>query len=351
MKLDSLQKTLQEREANDKFSGAVRLTQAGNEIFAGAYGLANRAWHVPNTLDTRFETASLTKLFTAVSILQLIDKQQLSLDTPVIPFLGYRDTPISGDAIVFHLLTHSSGIADDAEEENGEDYADIWKDQPNYAVTDLVDFLPNFIHKTPNFPPGTAVRYNNVGFILLGLMLEKATGMRYRDTVQTHIFDALGMARSGFFHMADVHEEVAESYTAVTDKNDNIIGWQRPIYMRPPIGSPDGGAYTTVYDMGLFMDALRTGKLLSPENTQAMQTPQVTYHERETYNLKYSFTTLFVCDKEDKINFYLGEGEDNGVSCKTVYYPDADVTNVLLANQNFCKWPLVWEIDKLLATN
>ena len=172
MKLEALQQSLQEREANDAFSGAILLTQNGKELFAGAYGFANRSWQVPNEIDTRFETASLTKLFAATSILQLIDEGKVSLDTAVIPFLGY-DTPISDEVTVFHLLTHSSGIADDADEEAGEDYADLWKTQPNYAVTELVDFLPNFIHKTPNFAPGTGVRYNNVGFVCSVLCSKK----------------------------------------------------------------------------------------------------------------------------------------------------------------------------------
>mgnify|MGYP002713007251 CR=1 FL=1 len=348
MKFDSLKQTLAEREANGEFSGTVLLTKNGEELFAGAYGFANRPWQVRNTIDTRYETASLTKLIASVAVLQLIDKGQLRLDTAVIPLLGY-DTPISDDVTVFHLLTHSSGIADDAEEEAGEDYADLWKTKPNYAVTELVDFLPNFIHKTPNFPPGTGVRYNNVGFVLLGLVLEKITGMRFRDYVQTHIFDAIGMTRSGFFHMADVHPEVAESYTAVTDENDTPIGWQRAIYMRPPIGSPDGGVYTTAPDMTKFMDALRNGKLLSPELTKAIFTPQVTYIERETYDLKYAFANLIVLDKEGNVLFTLGQGEDNGVSAKAVYYPEAEVTAVLLANQGFCTWPLVWEIHELIS--
>ncbi|MCP4360150.1 MAG: beta-lactamase family protein [Chloroflexi bacterium] len=348
MNVDKLGQILQEREANQKFSGVVRLTQGRRELFAGAYGYANRPWRVKNRVDTRFEIASLTKLFTAVTILQLIDQGKLTLQTAVIPFLQMTNTFISEEVTVAHLLTHTSGIADDAEEEAGEDYADIWKTQPNYGVTELVDFLPNFIHKQPNFPPGTGIRYNNVAYILLGLMVEKETGLRYRDYVQQYIFAPTGMTRSGFFHMADVHEEVAESYTAVTLANGRTA-WQRPIYMRPPMGSPDGGAYTTVGDMDLFMTAVRDGRLLSPELTQALQTPHADYAERETYNTKYGYAALFLFDKADNLLFYLGEGEDNGVSSKAVYFPEQRVTAALLANQEFCTWPLVWEIHRLLA--
>lgn len=348
IQLNQLEATLQEREKTGQFSGVVQIAQGDQTIFSHAYGFANRPWHVKNRIDTRVEIASLTKLFTAVAILQLIDQGKLEFETAVIPFLGITDSPISAEVTVSHLLTHSSGIADDAEEEAGEDYADLWKQQPNYAVTELIDFLPNFIHKEPNFLPGTGVRYNNVAYILLGLMLEKVTDINYRDYVRQHIFAAAEMTSSDFFHMADVHDHVAESYTAVTNEQNETIGWQRPIYMRPPIGSPDGGAYTTAPDMVRFMLALRHGRLLSPTLTQLIQTPQVNYLERETYNTKYGFGPFFVFDKEDKLMFYLGQGEDNGVSSKAVYFPDQEVTAVLLANQDFCTWPLVWEIHRTL---
>ncbi|HRQ39119.1 MAG TPA: serine hydrolase domain-containing protein [Chloroflexota bacterium] len=342
-----LQVYLQNKTERGEFSGVVLLTQNDQEIFAGAYGEANRVFHVPNHMNFRFEVASLTKLFTAVAILQLVDQGILGLDTAVIPYLGLSHTSISDDVTVYHLLTHSSGIADDADEEAGEDYADLWRERPNYAVTELVDFLPQFIHKPPNFPPGTAVRYNNVGYILLGLMIEKATGLAYRNYIQQNLFAPTGMNRSGFFHMADVVEDVAESYTAVMD-TDGRTTWQRPIYMRPPIGSPDGGAYVTAKDMAIFITAIHDGRLLSPELTHALLTPKLPYAIRETYNTHYGYALLFVFDKQDKLLFYLGQGEDNGVSSKAVYFPSHQIQAILLANQDYCTWPLIWQIHKLL---
>jgi CubicO group peptidase (beta-lactamase class C family) len=345
--IQQLDMSLQTLAKDEAFSGCVQLVHQTEIVFCKAYGYANRPWKVPNSVETRFEIASLTKLFTAVAVLQLIEQGLLGFETAVIPFLGLSDTAISPEVTVSQLLTHSSGIADDAEEEAGEDYADLWQDKPNYSVTELVDFLPSFIHKKPNFAPGEGVRYNNVAYILLGLMLEKATHMSYRNYVRQHVFAASGMHHSDFFHMADVHDVVAESYTAVTDET-GVSRWQRPIYMRPPIGSPDGGAYTTVADMSLFMQAVHDGRLLSPELTQAFQTPQGNYLERDTYHTKYGFGPLFIFGKEDNLMFHLGQGEDNGVSSKAVYFPDQGVTAVLLANQDDCTWPIVWEIHDLL---
>jgi CubicO group peptidase (beta-lactamase class C family) len=146
---DELERYFQQRTEQDAFSGVVLITQGSSQLFAGTYGYASRSWKVSNTLTTRFDTASVTKLFTAVATLQLIDRGVLAFDTPVIDFLGLQDTAIAHAVNVFHLLTHTSGIADDAEEESGEVYADIWKTRANYAVTETADFLPQFAHKPP----------------------------------------------------------------------------------------------------------------------------------------------------------------------------------------------------------
>ena len=165
------------RAAADLFSGAVLITQGANRLYARAYGYASRAWGVPNTLDTRFDTASVTKLFTAIATLQLIDRGLLTFDTPVVERLGLEDTPLSRDVTVRHLLTHTSGIGDDADEEAGERYEDLWKAKPNYSVVETRAFLPQFVNKPANFSPGEGCRYCNCGYVLLGLLIETISGM------------------------------------------------------------------------------------------------------------------------------------------------------------------------------
>ena len=199
-------------EAQNAFSGVARITQGRTQLYAGAFGYASRAWEVKNSLMMRFDTASITKLFTSVATLQLIEEGLLSFDTAAIPYLGLKDTTISEDVTIFHLLTHSSGIGDDADEEAGESYADLGKTKPNYSVTVTADFLPQFIHKPPNFAPGQGCRYCNCSYVLLGLMVEKATGMSYRDYVRKHIFAKANMEHSGFFRMDRAEPNVAEGY-------------------------------------------------------------------------------------------------------------------------------------------
>src|SRR5262249_7510870 len=102
MNLDELDSYFQERALRDAFSGVALITQGATQVFAGAYGYASRSWKIPNTLATRFDTASVTKLFTAVSTLQLIERGALAFDLPVTGVLGLRETGLAPTVTVYH---------------------------------------------------------------------------------------------------------------------------------------------------------------------------------------------------------------------------------------------------------
>ncbi len=341
---DEFERYLRKRAEQDAFSGVVLITQGSSRVFSGAYGYASRSWKVPARLTTRFDTASVTKLFTAVGTLQLIDRGLLAFDTPVIDFLGLRDTTIADSVNVFHLLTHTSGIADDADEVSGEDYADIWKTRANYSVTETADFLPQFAYKPPNFPPGQGCRYCNCGYVLLGLLIEKASGLPYRDYVRQHVFAPAGMLRSGFFRMDLTYDDVAEGSDPVRDETGAIVGWKKNIYSYPPIGSPDGGAYVTAGDLDRFLRELKAGTLLSPRSTaafftpQVLLTPQAVHHKQDDWNQMYGYAMWFALDRTGHVIFAEKEGINAGASAVIRHYPDEDVNVVLLANTQMGAW-------------
>jgi CubicO group peptidase (beta-lactamase class C family) len=272
--LDNLHAYFKTLEAEEKYSGVVRITRQEEEIFSGAYGYASQAWKVPNALAMRFDTASITKLFTSVAALQQVDAGRLSLQSSAVEVLGLEGTTISPQVNLHHLLTHSSGIADDADEEAGEEYADLWVDRANYSVTRAEHFLPQFAYKPANFPPGEGCRYCNCGYILAGLMVEKVSGMDYREIVRQEIFARAGMNDSDFFHMAEVNRNVAEGADPVRDEEGRITGWRRNIYSYPPIGTPDGGAHVTALDLDCFLHTVKRGGLLSPDSTRYFFTPR-----------------------------------------------------------------------------
>jgi CubicO group peptidase (beta-lactamase class C family) len=334
---------LDDRAARDLFSGVVRITRDGQELFSGTYGYANRAWLVPTTLDTRFDLASVTKLFTTIVALQTVEEGLLDLDTRAVEFLGLSGTQIHADATLHHFLTHTSGIADDADEEAGEDYAEVWKTHISYLVRSTESHLPQFVDRPGNFPPGQGCRYNNAGFILAGLMVERATGTPFRERVQTHVFDRAGMTDSGFFSMDVVTPRVAEGADLVDGQ------WVRNIYSYPPVGSPDGGAHSTVVDLERFMAAAQRGDLLGPDLTSKFFTPQVLHHVDEHGPLHYGYGLEFSYDPDDGgLMFYEKEGINAGVSAVLRHYPDSEITLVMLSNMEDGIWDSRRHIDSLL---
>lgn len=347
--INELATYFQTLEAQDQFSGVALITQGDTELFAGAYGYASRPWQVKNTLGTRFDTASITKLFTAVATLQLIDQGQLSFDTSAIDYLGLAGTAIAKEVTVYHLLTHTSGIADDADEEAGESYEAVWANKPNYAVTETIDFLPQFAYKPANFPPGQGCRYCNCGYVLLGLLIEKVTGLNYRDYVRQHIFAPAGMTQSDFLHKMQVHENVAEGCDPLLDEAGQIIGWKKNIYAFPPIGSPDGGAYVTAGDLTRFLHAVQQGRLLSPALTTAFLTPQVDYRAGKLGQVYYGYGLVFYLDDAGQVISYHKEGINVGVSGMMRHFPAQNITVVLLSTLSEGVWAPMGQIHELIV--
>jgi CubicO group peptidase (beta-lactamase class C family) len=348
--VDELEQYFRGLEARDEFSGVVLATRGDATLFSGAYGYASRTWQVSNSLEMRFDTASITKLFTAVATLQLIDQKLLAFDTPIVDFLGLQGTNIAPAVTIFHLLTHTSGIGDDADEENGERYEDLWKTRPNYAVTTTADFLPQFVYKSPNFPPGQGCRYCNCGFVLLGLAIEKVSGLAYRDYVRRHIFARAGMAHSDFFHQERVNPLVAEGSDPIRDDAGAITGWKKNIYAYPPVGSPDGGAHVTAGDLDRFLRAVKQGELLSPQLTAAFFTPQVHYRTMKGWDKHFGFGLWFYVDGAGQVVCCEKEGVNVGVSGAIRHFPQDDINVVILSNMEEGVWSPIWQLHEMVVS-
>jgi CubicO group peptidase (beta-lactamase class C family) len=342
---------LRSRAAADLFSGVVLVRRGERTLFAGAYGWASRRWTAPVTLATRFDTASITKLFTAVAALQLVDQGRLDLDTPIVDVVELTASAISPAVTVRQLLTHTSGIADDADEEAGEDYEALWADRPCYSVIQTRDWLPQFAHKPAVFPPGEGCRYCNVGYILVGLAIEAVTGTDYRDHVRGAVFGRAGMAASDFYDRREAETDVAEGWDPVLDAAGRRTGWKQNIFGYPPIGSPDSGAQVTANDLVGFTQAVRAGGLLSAELTEQFLTPQVLHHHRDDWAVWYGFGLEFVIGRDGAVRNYYKDGANAGVSGIVRYYPADQLDVVVLSNSAAGAWPAIDQIHRLIRTD
>jgi CubicO group peptidase (beta-lactamase class C family) len=342
---------LRSRAADDLFSGVVLIRRGETTLFCGAYGWASRRWPVPVSLATRFDTASITKLFTAVAALQLVEEGRLGLDMPVTEVVDLTGTTISPAVTLRHLLTHTSGIADDADEEAGEDYAALWVDRPCYSVIETRDFLPQFAYKPAVFPPGGGCRYCNVGYVLVGLAIEAVTGASYRDHARSAVFARAGMAASGFYDRREPVPGVAEGWDPVLDDAGNRTGWTQNIFSYPPIGSPDGGAQVTAEDLVRFAHAVRAGRLLSAERTEQFLTPQVLHHQRGDWAVWYGFGLEFVIDRDGRVRNYYKDGGNRGASGILRYYPADRLDVAVLSNSERGAWPVWDEVHRLIRAD
>jgi CubicO group peptidase (beta-lactamase class C family) len=322
------------------FSGVVLVRNGDETVFEAARGLASRHWDIPNSMDMRFDTASITKLFTSVAVLQQVGSGNLDLETSIHHYVDLQGTTISPKVTLLHLLTHTSGIADDADEEAGEDYDALWIDKPNYSVTEARDFLPQFAYKEPLAEPGVDCRYNNVGYILAGLALEKVAGMSYRDYVRAEVFAKAGMNDSGFWDRRDPEPRIAEGWEERQDGS-----WFQNIYSYPPIGTPDGGAQVTAADLVRFIQAVRNGELLNDEFTEEFLTPQVE-HDPGTM---YGFGLEFDMEDDGTVRSYYKDGLNTGATGIVRHYLDSHLDVVVLANVEAGAWEVVRNIDERLG--
>jgi CubicO group peptidase (beta-lactamase class C family) len=250
---------LGQKQFDDKqFSGVILVAKDGEPVLTRAWGLADVASKTPNTIDTKFNIGSINKFFTKTAIAQLAENGKLSPDDTIRKHLPDYPSPAADKITIQQLIDHRSGL--------GDIFGERYQAAPPSKLRELSDFLPLFADKPLEFDPGTGQRYSNAGYIVLGLIIEKITGEKYRDYVQHHIFDPAGMKSSGFFAVDETIANRATGYTLRGETED--LKERRPNTSTLP-GRPSsaGGGYATAGDLLRFMTALEGRKLVSAKWT------------------------------------------------------------------------------------
>lgn len=240
----------------------IIVTRDGITLFRQAYGMADVATGRPMTPDTAMRIASITKQFTATGILMLADEGKLALGDNINKFLP--DYPSEGKKITIeNLLTHTSGIKNYTS-----DPAFGEKMSTDQTVSQMID---SFKNAPLQFEPGTRYSYSNSGYVLLGAIIEKVSGLSYAKFVEQRIFVPLGMSNSAYAgHQRGIALH-AEGYTRSSDG----VGFEpgKPISMTLPYAA--GALVSTVDDLALWDAAVSVGKLLKPATQQQALTAYV----------------------------------------------------------------------------
>lgn len=314
----------------EQFSGVVLVRVRDRPILERASGWADRARRIPMSLTTRLATASGTKGFTALTVASMIEDGLIELGTTVREVVG-DDLPHVDPAVtVEHLLTHTSGVGDYLDEAELGDVDEIVLDVPADRLCGPEDYLPLLAPLPQVFPPGDRFTYNNGGFVILALVVERVAGGSYHDEVRRRVFARAGMADSDFLRSDRLPAGTALGY--LRDGRTNVGHL-------PVIGTGDGGAYSTGPDLLRFWSALFEGRIVGAE-TVARLTSLVSAGPWGRYGSGFWIGP-------DGTTVQL-EGMDAGVSLRTGANPETGFVYCLVANDSTGVWPLATLIDRYL---
>ena len=293
---------------NRRFIGSVLVAKGGTIVLEKSYGMANIELDVPNTPTTKFRLGSITKQFTATAILQLQEKGSLSVKDTACKY--FDRCPDAWKSITIQqLLSHTSGIPS-------------YTDDPEFAKPRFMrapltppEILLLSKDKPLEFDPGTKWKYDNSGYIFLGVIVEKVSGEKYADYLAKHIFGPLGMNDSGYDRSQTILKNRAEGYSP------SGIGFANAEYLDMSLPYAAGSLYSTVRDMYLWDRALYTDKVLSKPSRDQMFTPV-----KNDYGYGVMLAPMF---KHKQIGH---GGGINGFSTHIARFPDDDAAVIVLSN-------------------
>ncbi len=316
-KIDAL---VQQYVANRQFNGSVLVAEKGQVIFKKGYGMANMEWNIPNAPDTKFRLGSITKQFTAMLIMQLVEKGKLKLTGKVTDYLP--DYPkATGDKItIHHLLTHTAGIP------NYTNVPRFFETLARNPYTPEV-FTKEFANLPLDFEPGSKFSYSNSGYFLLGVIIEKITGKPYADVLKENIFVPLKLQDTGYDLFSPILPKRAAGYEK---ERGNYVNAP---YLDMSIPYAAGSMYSTVDDLYRWDQALYTDKLLSSSSKATLFTPfPGSYEEGFGYAYGWIVGKAKVGERKDSLLLIEHGGGINGFNTLISRVPQDKQLVVLLCN-------------------
>ena len=326
--MSELRRGVDEKAAQTGFAGVVRLERSGAVAIDAAYGLADRRHGIAMTTDNQLGMASGSKTFTALVVLRLVEEGLLSLSTTARQVLGTDLPLIADDVTIEHLLSHRSGIGDylDEDEFDSEEY-ELPVSAHRLVTTE--DYLPILDGYPTKFRAGARFSYCNGAFVVLALIVERASGRSYHDLVRELVCSPAGMADTGFLRSDALPGRAALGYLEVEGQ------WRTNVFNLPVIATGDGGAYTTTTDMARFWTALMSGQIVRAETLADMRRAR---SEPGTGESRCYGLGLWLEADSSRITM---SGADAGVSFWSSHHPERGATATVISTTIGGAWPVV----------
>ncbi|QNL22799.1 SUMF1/EgtB/PvdO family nonheme iron enzyme [Hyphobacterium sp. CCMP332] len=305
--------------AKNNFNGTILIKKKNRTIYHQSFGLANREGNIPNTNNTKYAIASITKLFTSVIVLQLIEEGKLELNKEISHYIPNYKGPAADRITIHHLLTHTSGIqnCEDIRKDNI-GFPDIYLEK---VSTD--ELLHKYCSGKQITEPGSRFDYNNGEYIILGKIIERIENDSFQNILKRRILYPLNMKNSGFITASSMTDDLAQGYKWNSEANNFEKDPERLLQNYFSAGA----MYSTATDLIKFSDALYGRKLTDEKSLKLLLT---TYPETREYGyglwIRYPQYNKTVAKVTQRF------GQIWGINTLISYFQDHDITVIVLAN-------------------
>ncbi len=294
------------------FSGVVQVKLHGQICLEHVAGQKQLAGDDPIVLSTRFSVASITKMFTAVCVMQLVEQGLVALDASLVSYLPELAGQLPQEMTVDGLLTHRSGLGDYLDDDAQLPFEHF----PLKQLDHVRAFLP-YILDAPRYEAGR-FRYSSAGYVLLGLLIEELTGVSYQDAVKQMILEPADLVQTGFDAMDNPLTDFAVG--VLSDGRSNLAHL-------PAVGGPDGGILTNLPDLIAFWDWLNMGSGLSANHRELLFEKVTIHNPSVAYGRGFDVLTF-------ANQTWCGHtGSDPGISARTVFARESDSHIIVLCNR------------------
>lgn len=355
---------MQTRYSHDSPGAGIMILKGDSVVMEKYYGVADMATKEPISVLTRFNIASVSKQFTVVGALRLVNEGKITLnDTLASHFPQYTES-FWKQLQIWHLMSHTSGLPDSRDRSNRE--ACVYA---NDSIS--MSYFPKV--KELRFSPGSAYDYKNPTFLLIANIIERCDSMPFVDYQKRYIFDELGMVSTTYFDPNNIPANAAHGYINIladgassTDNdtagktvkidNSNSSQWQQYDYGEETFFAtrPDGGIYSTVRDLAQWEKGLRENRIIPDSLLQLAYTPhvEVTGSKWSSYQNRpntYYGLGWFIDKTPGYPTKVYHTGDNGGFQAYLAKYPEKEVTIIILENRNDNdRWSLATAIDKIL---